>query len=143
MASKARPAFNLTDTVVTWGGSQSESTWAIWIGFGSYGSLISVAIVSQLMGANTLTPLVCFRHVSVSRLRGSFSGAAMSKVREPGTGTDELVGDESAFAEGLGRRLDVLAATKPFAVGVEPRCPGIYKDCGVIPAELRERHLHR
>ena len=47
--------------------------------------------------------------------------------------------------ERLGCRLDVLAAAgrPPSEVGLEVvRVPHGLKDCGVVPTELRERHLH-
>ena len=60
---------------------------------------------------------------------------------------DELVGDDAGqvIEEGFGCRLDVLAAADrlpsevPLEVVREPHC---LQDCGVVPAELRECHLH-
>ena len=60
---------------------------------------------------------------------------------------DELFGDDAGqvIEEGLSCRLDVLAATRrsPSEVGLEVvREPHCLNDCGVVSAELRERHLH-
>ena len=60
---------------------------------------------------------------------------------------DELFGDDACqvIEEGLSCRLDVLAATSrsPSEVGLEVvREPYRFKDCGVVSAELRERHFH-
>ncbi|WP_236750232.1 hypothetical protein [Actinomyces oris] len=60
---------------------------------------------------------------------------------------DELFGDDAGqvIEEGLGCCLDVLAAAgrPPSEVGLEViREPHRLQDCGVVPAELLERHLH-
>ena len=60
---------------------------------------------------------------------------------------DELFGDDAGqvIEEGFGCRLDVLAAADrlPSEVGLEVvREPHRLQNCGVVPAELRECHLH-
>ena len=60
---------------------------------------------------------------------------------------DEFRGNDAnqIVEEGLGCCLDVLAAAgrPPSEVGLEVvREPYSLQDCGVVPAELRERHLH-
>ena len=60
---------------------------------------------------------------------------------------DELFGDDAGqvIEEGLSCRLDVLAATSrsPSEVGLEVvREPHGLNDCGVVPAEFLECHLH-
>ena len=60
---------------------------------------------------------------------------------------DELFGDDAGqvIEEGFGCCLDVLAAAgrTPSEVGLEVvREPHRLNDCGVVPAELLERHLH-
>ena len=60
---------------------------------------------------------------------------------------DELFGDDvgQVVEERLGCRLDVLAAAcrPPSEVGLKVvREPHRLKDCGVVPAELLECHLH-
>ena len=59
----------------------------------------------------------------------------------------ELFGDDAGqvIEEGLSCRLDVLAAAcrPPSEVGLEVvREPYRFKDCGVVSADLLERHLH-
>ena len=60
---------------------------------------------------------------------------------------DELVGDDACqvIEEGFGCRLDVLAAAcrPPSEVPLEVvREPHRLKNCGVVPAEFPECHLH-
>ena len=60
---------------------------------------------------------------------------------------DELVGDDAGqvIEEGLGCRVDFSAAVgrPPSEVGLEVvREPHCLQDCGIVSAELRERHLH-